>query len=92
MMNIYVNIKEIKFFGDESIMTKLSELGAVLDEVKAKQDEANAEMTGMISTLQANVQALTEQLANTDAELSPEVEAKLQAVRDTADQMANFIQ
>ena len=56
-------------------MTKLSELGAVLDEVKAKQDEANAEMTGMISTLQANVQALTEQLANTDAELSPEVEA-----------------
>lgn len=49
-------------------------------------------MTGMISTLQANVQALTEQLANTDAELSPEVEAKLQAVRDTADQMANFIQ
>ena len=90
-MNIHVDIKEIHIHGAD-VMTKLSELGAVLDEVKAKQDEANAEMTGMIATLQANVQALADQLANQDAELSPEVEAKLQAVRDTAASMANFIQ
>lgn len=83
-MNIHVDIKEIHIHGAD-VMTKLSELGAVLDEVKAKQDEANAEMI-------ANVQALADQLANQDAELSPEVEAKLQAVRDTAASMANIIQ
>lgn len=94
-MNIYVNIDVRKLIIKGDNMAKLSELGAVLDEIKAKQDEANIELSGLIAQQQATIQSLTEQLAAAlanDPELGASVEEKLAALRGVAEQMANVVQ
>lgn len=98
-MNTYIFIDKVIYKG-EDMATKLNELGAVLDQVKAlqeqaqeKQNEAFGELTGKITELndaiaanQAASETLQAQLA--DQALDADTQAKLDAVVATAEAVA----
>lgn len=102
-MNTYIFIDKVIYKG-EDMTTKLNELGAVLDQVKAlqeqaqeKQNEAFGELTGKINELndaiaanQAASQAAIEALQAqlANQELDADTQAKLDAVVATAEVVA----
>ena len=98
-MNTYIFIDKVIYKG-EDMATKLNELGAVLDQVRAlqeqaqeKKNEAFGELTGKITELndaiaanQAASEILQAQLA--DQALDADTQAKLDAVVATAEAVA----
>ena len=102
-MNTYIFIDKVIYKG-EDMTTKLNELGAVLDQVKAlqeqaqeKQNEAFGELTGKINELndaiaanQAASQAAIEALQAqlADQALDADTQVKLDAVVATAEVVA----